>query len=243
MRVEPMLPWRAAAAVDSERIHRQENRLKGWLRATGVKVESATARSGTFREQVAERTQQVGADLIVIGTDRAILGTEVTALARAVGMPVLLLRELDATVAPRILAATDLTCPQYPVLRKAAQLARGLAAAALLAVHNVDPVVGAAPFATWPGASLPEGGAVRSRRLQLSEASRRLAVELDGVITSDPDPIQAIVREAHAQQADLIVVGTRRVGILDRLLSRNVAAGVVNRARSSVLVTPLLPEA
>jgi nucleotide-binding universal stress UspA family protein len=50
------------------------------------------------------------------------------------------------------------------------------------------------------------------------------------------DPAEAIVELAEQRGADLIVVGTRELNILERLLGQSVSAGVSRRAHCDVLI-------
>ncbi len=60
-----------------------------------------------------------------------------------------------------------------------------------------------------------------------------LTVEFAGV--SGP-PAEEIVEVAEQQQADLIVVGTRELGLIERLLGGSVSQGVARRAHCDVLI-------
>ncbi|MBK8259309.1 MAG: universal stress protein [Polyangiaceae bacterium] len=48
-----------------------------------------------------------------------------------------------------------------------------------------------------------------------------------------------VLGEAREHNADLVVVGTRKRTWFDRLVAGSVAEQIVNRAKRSVLVTPL----
>jgi nucleotide-binding universal stress UspA family protein len=50
------------------------------------------------------------------------------------------------------------------------------------------------------------------------------------------DPAETIVELAELRGADLIVVGTRELNILERLLGQSVSAGVSRRAHCDVLI-------
>ncbi|HEX5658601.1 MAG TPA: universal stress protein, partial [Polyangiales bacterium] len=73
----------------------------------------------------------------------------------------------------------------------------------------------------------------------LARALGELQLDESGVVSEDNDAARAILQEARARNADLVVVGLRRRSWLDRLLSPSVASAVVRGARRSVLVTPL----
>jgi nucleotide-binding universal stress UspA family protein len=50
------------------------------------------------------------------------------------------------------------------------------------------------------------------------------------------EPAEAIVEVANEKDADLIVVGTRELGFVERLLGQSVSEAVSRRARCDVLI-------
>ncbi len=70
-------------------------------------------------------------------------------------------------------------------------------------------------------------------RVQALFAGLDLAVEFVGVIGT---PAEEIVQLAARQDADLIVVGTREPGFLERLFGGSVSEGVARHARCDVLI-------
>ena len=70
-------------------------------------------------------------------------------------------------------------------------------------------------------------------RVQAFFAAAGLAVEFAGVTG---EPVEEIVGLAEKQQADLIVVGTREPGFVERLLGGSVSQGVARRAHCDVLI-------
>jgi nucleotide-binding universal stress UspA family protein len=70
-------------------------------------------------------------------------------------------------------------------------------------------------------------------RVQSFFAGAGIAVEFAGVAGQ---PAEEIVAVAEHQQADLIVVGTREPGFVERLLGGSVSQGVARRAHCDVLI-------
>jgi nucleotide-binding universal stress UspA family protein len=70
-------------------------------------------------------------------------------------------------------------------------------------------------------------------RVQSFFADAGIAVEFTGVAGQ---PAEEIVEVAEQQQADLIVVGTREPGFVERLLGGSVSQGVARRAHCDVLI-------
>jgi nucleotide-binding universal stress UspA family protein len=195
-------------------------------------------RSGDFVRQVATHAAEIDAGFIVMPPSERRSGGLAAQLACATLRPVLVAR--DVSSAPRIIAATDLRDSAYPVLRMAMALGERLKAA-IIALHNVSPL-------SFGNAAVPASSAVSSAcRRALTEAGRehldRAIQLLPGPATprvaEQVDPVAAILQEARAQDAGLIIVGTRSRSWLLRLLLGSLAARVVNQARRSVLVVPL----
>ncbi|HEY2734012.1 MAG TPA: universal stress protein [Polyangiales bacterium] len=185
--------------------------------------------TGAFVEKVVDHAALVDASLIVLAERKRRFGTMVTMLSRASGLPVLVLR--DASSEPSILAATDLEDARLPVLRRAADFGERFHVR-VVAFHNLT------PSSSTPSAPIPNGLESVLRKLRLSWASRELHLAGE-TIASESSPADAIVRTAHANNVDLVVVGARAVSRLGRFSLNNIAVDVVDRARSSVLVIPL----
>jgi nucleotide-binding universal stress UspA family protein len=136
-----------------------------------------------------------------------------------------------------ILAATDLRNGEYPVLRFAGELGRRMNSQ-IVAVHNLD------PQPMWGRARTPDAAADvlrgepgRGAGLErLRRASEFLLAPVQAVVRDDADPVDAILDEARARDAHLVVIGQRPGGRRDRF---GVAARVVDFAQRSVLVIPI----
>jgi nucleotide-binding universal stress UspA family protein len=144
-----------------------------------------------------------------------------------------------------IVVGYDGTRPSERALTRAAQLAHAFGGVVIVAdVAAPEPLQatpGAFGFVPYYYASL-EGQGVRAdealwqrhrTRIETFFAETGVAHEFAGVVG---EPAQEIVEVAERRGADLIVVGTRDAGLLERLLECSVSQGVARRARCDVLV-------
>jgi nucleotide-binding universal stress UspA family protein len=182
-------------------------------------------RIGDFVEDAASRAAEVDAAFIVLPPSTGRLGATAAALARASSRPVLVARTPLRRAA--LLAATDLKDDTYWVLRQAVELGARLETP-VVAVHNVS--------------CLPSGfdtpsrlDSIQTQALRLVRATEQLEATMETVVATEVDPVDAILDQARARNADVIVVGTRPRG---RPSDRSLAAEVVSRSDRSVLITP-----
>lgn len=184
-------------------------------------------RVGHLVEDAANRAAEVDAAFLVLAPSTGRLGATAAALARASSRPVLVAR--TPVRRATLLAATDLKDDDYWVLRQAVELGAQLEAP-VVAVHNVSCLPVAFDRHTPRGsASIP------SQALRLVRATEQLESSMETIVATEVDPVDAILDQARAHDADIIVVGTRPRGGLSE---RSVAAEVVNRSDRSVLITP-----
>jgi nucleotide-binding universal stress UspA family protein len=128
-------------------------------------------------------------------------------------------------------------------LARAADLAEALKAK--LVVVSVAELMPLAADASYPGdamgiatAGMPPVPDEAEARRELHEAQAALAkrdIEVEYASTVG-DPADGIVEEAEERDADLIVVGTRHPGFLDRLLGGDVGEAVSRRSQRDVLI-------
>ncbi len=144
------------------------------------------------------------------------------------------------TIPTRILVAVDGSPHSMVACRYAAGLAHRLGAT-LIALHAVS-----------PDASLPSFGAPTetARAALQAETTARLVGEsildearaaIDELVPLEIDlafgePAEVIINRARELEADLIVVGSRGLGLVDRLLLGSVSTAVVQQAHCPVLV-------
>jgi nucleotide-binding universal stress UspA family protein len=147
-----------------------------------------------------------------------------------------------------ILVGYDGTAPAERALRRAAAYARALAAkVVVVSVAAPEPlaeVEAPGAFGLMPYPAYPVGaGQAVERDEQLWEQHRErvdalfadvgLQVEFAGVAG---EPAQELLAAAEHQQAELIIVGTREPGFLERLFGGSVSQDVARRARCDVLI-------
>ncbi len=142
----------------------------------------------------------------------------------------------------RILAGVDGSTQSDNALRHAVTLAKALGAA-LRIVHVVD--MGWLPVAPELGLDLRKIAAVRrteGERLlaAAAEAARAAGVAAEACLVETATPAErisaALVDEAASWRADLVVLGARGRGAVERLLLGSMADGVARRATIAVLL-------
>jgi nucleotide-binding universal stress UspA family protein len=157
--------------------------------------------------------------------------------------------EATSETSKTIVVGYDGTAPAEHALRRAAEYARALAAkVVVVSVAAPQPLAEAdAPgaFGLMPYYAYPAGdpSQVVERNEQLWEEHRArvqalfadadLQIEFAGIAG---EPAQELVDAADQRQAELIVVGTREPGFLERLLGGSVSQDVARRAHCDVLI-------
>ena len=125
--------------------------------------------------------------------------------------------------------------PSHRALERAADLAQ--APGAELVVASVAPVLtgmaAAHGVGPWDPADSPE-----EHQAELADARKYLIgrnVTAEFVLGAG-EPAEAILDLADQHAADLIVVGTREPGVLERVISGSVSRGVAHKAHTDVLI-------
>ncbi|HEX7478880.1 MAG TPA: universal stress protein [Polyangiales bacterium] len=225
----------AAQQLENLRIE-TERTAERVLPAAGTLV---SVRHGRFTQIVAQAAREHDALCIVLSGGHAYRGQDVAALANESGIPVLV---AESARGRDIVAATDLSDPRYPVLKRGVELAVR-AGASVTAVHNVEPFV-----ATVPALVVSSGGpanaviadpALAGAWERMGALVKSLGSDIDGVVVTRLGTADAILEVARRVSADVVVVGTRSRPWLARTWKRSVAARVVDAAARSVMVVPI----
>jgi len=145
-----------------------------------------------------------------------------------------------------ILVGYDGTRPAERALWRAAELAKAFdSKVVVVSVATPQPLAAPGAFGLMPYYAYQAeelGQAPRAdealwqqhrERVQAFFAGAGVAVDFAGVLGH---PAEEIVELAEQQQADLIVVGTREPGFIERLLGGSVSQDVARRAHCDVLI-------
>lgn len=244
--VHSLSPWigsseiPVSATIDTlaqEQLEAEADRL----RASGVKVETSL-RHGSAGGEVAAVVGETEVGMIVVGSgDPAaghhLAGSVAERVAEAVPVPTLVVRR-DAPLlswlrdgAPlRVLCAVDFS------------LSSDAALAALAGLKSMGPLHLEAVHFTAAGAGTPESGDLTARQ-------RDVWQRLHSVLGDGPVAVHVRADDGHAPEvlarlgdetgADLVVLGTRQIRGLRRLLTPSFSRGVLTHASGNVLCVPV----
>jgi nucleotide-binding universal stress UspA family protein len=145
-----------------------------------------------------------------------------------------------------IVVGYDGTGPAERALARAAELAEALGAQLVVvsvgpllplgASSGTDPMPVPIPPLTVEAGGLPEGREAAERDLERARAALAgRSLQVDYVATAG-DPAEELIEAADARDAELIVVGTREPGFLDRLVGGSVSQDVARSAHRDVLI-------
>jgi nucleotide-binding universal stress UspA family protein len=230
----PDLTWLNAASVISDVVVR--------LAREGIQAEGQ-ARDGTRRTiaaRIVAAADEIDADLIALGSHGRgditgmLLGSVGHRVAALTDRPLLVARPTPAAegaqALKRIMVAVDRSPQSPPAVELAAVIAseRGAQVRLVHALSNVLVEGGAymEPLADAIGVMGPFGALLRARGIQVSTQT------LDGF-----GPVAGrIAAAATAWNADLLVIGSRRLGELSALLQGSTSHGVIAESDRPVLL-------
>jgi nucleotide-binding universal stress UspA family protein len=137
-----------------------------------------------------------------------------------------------------VFCAVDFSRPSRAALRTAAALAR-MAHGRLTVMFVNDPLLAAAAAAAHDArASSEESRAALERFVVAVLPAAALRPRRLHAFATVGEPATEILRSARRYRADLIVLGTRGMGRMKRLLLGTTAEGVLRRTRIPVLAVP-----
>ncbi len=251
---------RAKGKTELEVLNDLRSRLQSWFETVipaefrGFLPVEATVVVGEPSPAIAPAAKRSGADLILMATHgrtglaHLLMGSVTETVLRSIPVPVLALRvgqgDRPLTAVQRILWATDLSPVSEGSWRYALTLADVFAAEVIL-MHVVPPSdlpwLDEQPVPT-PGSWLEQHVAPFDRELgQRQQVAEELGLSARRKILVGV-PAEAIVAEAQAEDADLIVMGTHGRSGLPHVLLGSVAEAVIQKAPCPVLAVKVEPE-
>jgi nucleotide-binding universal stress UspA family protein len=194
------------------------------------------------RDPITERAIAIARDLspAVIVVDSALGAAEARRLVDKLDRPVLIAR--DARPNGELLAASDMSDAQFPVLARARSYARALERditffhnAKPMSVFVADPMSGGTSYASMLQMQEDVAAAKSAQLRNLAKTGRHAAA----FVARAANTIDALLDLATERDADVIVVGHRPRSGIRRLLGRSTAERVIGRSGRSVLVVPV----
>ena len=234
------------ASVEEEYLHRQAAVVR---EQSGVDVDVHLLMGSNVRV-LSGFIRREAIDLVVMSTHgrrgmaRAWLGSVADAVIRQVTVPVLLVRP-DTSVPPRpdralrrVLVALDGSPPAEAALRTAEEICGVLGADCVLLRVVTPPVHPISPSIEHTARYLRdyvEAGRSEAERY-LEAVSEGSAAVVRRVVSVDHQPARSILDAADEIGADLIAVGTRGAGAINRMIVGSVADKVTRGSSVPVLV-------
>lgn len=238
--------WFAGADVqaDADAIGQRLAEHAESLRREGLPEVRSQVLDGAARDEIAALAHRLDAHLLVVGAHgrslvgETILGSTALALLERCDVPILVVRNDAEQDYQRVLVGVDFSDASARALRFAAELCPRVDLSLLHAYED--------PFAAelFLGQANPEAETYyRSRAREQAKRSIDGFVAALGGLAERCHPLIAygppgllLSREALHQQADLVVLGSRRKGPLEAALLGSVASNVTQMVASDVLL-------
>lgn len=233
---DPAVPERIRAAMEAT------SRFCELILGRPFSSDHIAIREGATAQRIIEAAGEIDAALVVVGGSSP--GRYIRHHSRHIGSSVM--READRPVlmarAPTstrtIVAATDFSDEAFPALTRASDLGARLHAPVTF-VHNIG-LTGRVARASALGLPMPAApDVVAQRRVRLRELADGLGGSIDTVVLTRESATEAILEVARLQDADMVVIGTRRRGTLDTTPLEGTVETVATSTRRSVLAIPL----
>lgn len=236
----------APAAGFQGRIREAELALDEQVRRAvpaGVQVAGRRVEIDTASRAILAYAEGMDVDLVVLGPHRrrgmadAVLGSTADRVVRSARVPCLVARGELRLPLGRVVVPLDLSAPSRAALDAAFGLCRSLGDGAAVDVVHVIPRIFAGEDFPFSEATVgPE--LHREVEAALGPAEDRAGMQVRELVVWGDSVPDEILRVAGEQGADLLVLGTRGRGGLERALLGSVAGSVARRAGCPVLLVP-----
>ena len=231
--VEPARVEREVRDVLGEQARKVEN--------VGGAVAQSHVRVGEAAREVVNLAEEIGTGLIAVGSrgrgkaKRMLMGSVSDAVVRHAHCPVMVVRRKPVVFPSKILLATDGSEEAELAARTAADLA-GKTGSELHLVHVLvlPPETLYDPFGTDAREEFEKRG--RARLEELTEKLEASGGAVEGAHFRVGSPDAEIVAQAEEVGADMVVLGSRGLGVMRRALMGSVSDSVVRHAHCPILV-------
>jgi len=224
-------------------------KIESQLNRQGIEAKTRILRAkGSIADSLIDFSNDQKVDLIVAGTRglgafrRMVLGSVSTNLLNHASCPVLVVRKRVykiQTQLRQILVATDGSKSANEAVEYSASIAKTVGAdLTIVNIVYMPPIA----YGGWVPAMDKIFEDLRKDGERIVSEASNVAKEngvraTTKVIDNNHSPVWAITKFADEGKFDLIVIGTRGIGGLEKVLLGSVANGVVHYANCSVLVT------
>jgi nucleotide-binding universal stress UspA family protein len=250
------IPERAVYAPDTQNHleeveHYAQERLgeeAAKIRNYGGQVAAVHPKVGRPDAEIVGLAEELGAGLVIVGSHgfgpfkRVLLGSVSDSVVRHAHTSVLVVRGEAHRLPGRVLLAIDGSEESHLATKSAVEVAGAtgseLHVLSVLETAQLLPYMPYPGFEAWETSGTAEEAEQHARRL-LSRVSERIGAEGSTVEESHlavGKPDKEIVRLAGELDADIVVLGSRGLGAVGRVLLGSVSDSVVRHAWCSVLV-------
>ena len=235
------------ATLEEDMVNAATEHLNNLAGDVDANCRDILVRRGQPAHLIAEQADSVADTLIVMGVHnrrglRRLLGSTAHAVLNASEAPILLThaddeRNIDYKT---ILIAVDTSEAMEDVLAHARPF---IDTADQVKVVTVVPSLAAtmgslhgSAFSTaWPLTDM-QGEMVNASRDSVTAGAAKFGLQADQVAVIEGDPANEICREAEAIKADVIIIGSGKRGILDRVLLGSTAHAVLNNTPCDIYI-------
>jgi nucleotide-binding universal stress UspA family protein len=231
--VEPARVEREVRDVLGEQARKVEN--------VGGSVAQSHVRVGEAAREVVNLAEEIGTGLIAVGSrgrgkaKRMLMGSVSDAVVRHAHCPVMVVRRKPVVFPAKILLPTDGSEEAALAARTAADLATKTGSELhLVHVLVLPPETLYDPFGTDAREEFEKRG--RARLEELTEKLEASGGAVEGAHFRVGSPDAEIIAQAEEVGADMVVLGSRGLGVMRRALMGSVSDSVVRHAHCPILV-------
>lgn len=236
-------PYTAPLDLDLAPIVRwTQDKAAEWAERAGIQGSEIMVRVGSVTREVAQAADEMSADLVAVGQTgtsrftRWLMGSTARSVLHATPTDVIVGRERTSERINHVLVATDFHPPSEAAARRARDIAEASGAAVTLA-HVLDYDMWT--WATHEAQAPPVFDMAEMERRTLAALHKFNDQHFDGkakVAMRKGRAAKELLDLIEQSQADLVVLGTRGAGAVERVLIGSVAERTAEASPAPVLV-------